>query len=354
MAKLPTLTTSYWPASDEPPLIDMTCGELLRLGAEKYPHAIALIDADGEVGARPSWTYRELLRESEQLAGALASRFPEGTHIAVWGANSPQWVITQFALALAGLVMVTVNPALKADELAYVLNQSKARGVFYQQEYRGTDLGSMIEAACRSSGITLDLIHRLDQIETLRPSGPVVLPELSPHAPVVIQYTSGTTGQPKGALLSHHSVTNNARMMAVLKEMNEQTINLAVAPLFHTAGCVANVLGSLQSGGTLLLPSTFDAASMLDLIAEEKVTYTFGVPTMLIALLEEQAANPRDLSSLETVFSGAATVPVDVVKRVEKCFGARLIIGYGQTEISPAITHTRLDDSAQDKSETIG
>jgi len=114
------------------------------------------------------------------------------------------------------------------------------------------------------------------------------------------------------------------------------------------------VLGSVQTRGTLLLPSAFDAQSMLDLIEQEGATYTFAVPTMLIALLNGQAEQPRDLSSLRTVFSGAATVPVEVVHRVEAEFGARLIIGYGQTETSPAITHTRLDDAAIDKSETIG
>ena len=252
--------------------------------------------------------------------------------------------------------MVTVNPALKKEELGYLLKQSKSRGIFYQTTYRGAKLLPIIDAACVSKNLKLEFIQPLDAIESLYISanGDEQLPEVSPQDPVMIQYTSGTTGRPKGALLSHHSVTNNARMMAYLKELDVSTINLAVAPLFHTAGCVANVLGTTQTGGAMLLPSAFDAASMLDLIAEEKVTYTFGVPTMLIALLEEQARNPRDLSSLEIVFSGAATVPVDVVKRVEKEFGVRLIIGYGQTETSPAITHTRLDDSATDKSETIG
>ena len=329
-------------------------GDILRQAANKYPNHIALIDADDPHGARRRWTYQALYEESEKLAKTLARQFPKGTHIAVWGANSPEWVITQFSLALAGLVMVTVNPALKVDELGYVLKQSKARGIFYQDEYRGTDLRVLIEEACATNDIGLTLIQQFGDIAIHAESAAIDLPDVSPQDPVMIQYTSGTTGRPKGALLSHHSVTNNARMMAALKALDENTINLAVAPLFHTAGCVANVLGSAQTYGTMLLPSTFDAASMLDLIAEEKVTYTFGVPTMLIALLEEQARSPRDLSSLETVFSGAATVPVDVVKRVEQSFGARLIIGYGQTETSPAITHTRLDDCAEDKSETIG
>lgn len=356
MHNYPRLTESYWPATRDEPLLDSSCAEIIRQAAAERANSVALIDANGQFGSRRQWTYLELFSASEQLAKALAKQFPKGTHIAVWGANSPEWVISQFALALSGLVMVTVNPALKEDELAYVLRQSKARGIFYQPTYRGANLRAIIDAACTSTNLTLELVHELDAISELAAaaSSDTQLPQVAPQDPVMIQYTSGTTGQPKGAQLSHHSVTNNARLMAHLKELDENTINLAVAPLFHTAGCVANVLGAIQTGGAMLLPSSFDAASMLDLIAEEKVTYTFGVPTMLIALLEEQAVNPRDLSSLKTVFSGAATVPVEVVKRVEKEFGARLIIGYGQTETSPSITHTRLDDSAEDKSETIG
>jgi fatty-acyl-CoA synthase len=356
MPNRPRLLESYWPATDDLPLIDSTCGDALREAATLRPDAVAIIDADGPFGSRRRWTYLELLTESEELAGALAGRFPKGTHVAVCGANSPEWVITQFALALSGLVMVTVNPALKVDELAYVLQQSKSRGIFYQAAYRGVDMRATIDAACDLNGSSLDVIERLDQLDAFLadavPAG--ALPAVSSGDPVMIQYTSGTTGNPKGAELSHYNVTNNSRFMAILKGVDETTINLAVAPLFHTAGCVANVLGSIQAGSTILLPSAFGAASMLDLIAEEKVTFTFGVPTMLIALLAEQAANPRDISSLKTVFSGAATVPVEVVKRVEAEFGVRLIIGYGQTETSPAITHTRLDDAPEDKSETIG
>ncbi len=356
MPAQPRLVESYWPATETEPLLDSTCGDVLRQAAELYPTATALIDADGPSGSRRSWTYLELLTEAEQLARCVAGRFPKGTHVAVFGGNSPEWVITQFALALSGLVMVTVNPALKVEELAYVLRQSKCRGIFHQAEYRGADMGSVIEQACDLNGGQLDVVHRLEDLDQVLAHWipAETLPTVEPDDPAMIQYTSGTTGNPKGAELSHHSVTNNSRFMALIKGIDHTTINLAVAPLFHTAGCVANVLGSVQAGCTMLQPSAFSAASMLDLIAEEKVTFTFGVPTMLIALLNEQAENPRDVSSLTTMFSGAATVPVDVVKRVEKEFGVRLIIGYGQTETSPAITHTRLDDSPEDKSETIG
>lgn len=350
------LTESCWPATGEYRLEATTCGGVLRAAAARWPEQLALIDADGPPGHRQRWTYAALSAEAERAAAALGARFEPGAHVAVWAANCPEWVILQFGLALAGLCLVTVNPALGAGELAYVLRQSRARGLFHARRYRGTDVGATIEAALSEPGVDVDHVVCMDRLPALLAEGgdATALPDPDPHAPAMIQYTSGTTGRPKGALLSHHGVTNNARLMALLKALDERTVNLAVAPLFHTAGCVANVLGMVQTGGTLLLPSAFDAPSMLDDIERERVTYTFAVPTMLIALLEEQARSPRDLSSLTTVFSGAATVPVEVVRRVEREFDARLIIGYGQTETSPAITHTRLDDADEDKSATIG
>jgi len=350
------LKESYWPATTEIPLLPTTCGSVLRDAARTMPDHVALIDAEGPPGARRRWTYAALLDAAEHTAQALLLRSVPGSHVAVWAGNSPEWIILQFGLALAGMVMVTVNPAYRLNELAYVLRQSRACAIFHQGRYRGVAMGDVIAAACREEGLTLDLTVCFDDFAAFiaSPAGERPLPPVAPSEPAMIQYTSGTTGQPKGALLNHHSVTNNARMMALIKEQDRNTVNLAVAPLFHTGGCVGGVLASVQTHGTLVLPAAFDADSMLDLIEQERATYTFAVPTMLLALLAAQAARPRDLTSLRTVFSGGAIVPVEVVRRVEAEFGARLIIGYGQTETSPAITHTRPDDDALDKSETIG
>ena len=351
---LSPLTKSYWPATRDIALIDTSCGEVLRATAARTPDQPALIDADGAFGQRRRWRYAELLADAERIAHACRARFEPGTHVAVWAANCPEWIIVQFGLALAGMVLVTVNPAYRPRELAYVLAQSRVQAVFHQREYRGLDMARAVREAREGSAV--EMVVCLDELAGFLEHGRASagLPDVAPDSRAMIQYTSGTTGQPKGALLNHYSVANNARIMALLKELDADTVNLAVAPLFHTAGCVANVLGTVQTSGTMLLPSAFDAASMLDLIEQERVTYTFAVPTMLVALLAAQAARPRDLSSLETVFSGAAIVPVDIVRRVEAEFGVRLIIGYGQTETSPAITHTRLDDDPIDKSETIG
>ncbi|MBI2801765.1 MAG: AMP-binding protein [Gammaproteobacteria bacterium] len=350
------LRESYWPATDDIPLLDTTCGGVLRAAAEAHPNRIALVEGHADPAQRRRWTYAALLAESERTARALLARFAPGEHVAVWAGNCPEWVILQFGLALAGLVMVTVNPGYRAAELAYVLRQSRARGVFHQAEFRGFAMRAAVEEIIATEALPIATVINLEDFAQFAASGDPnrALPAIAPGQPCMIQYTSGTTGSPKGALLNHYSVTNNSRLMAVIKELDGATVNLAVAPLFHTAGCVANVLGMTQIGGTLVLPPAFDAESMLDLIQSERITYTFGVPTMLIALLAAQARHKRDLSSLKTVFSGATIVPIEVVRQVEEQFGVTLIIGYGQTETSPAITHTRPHDNAQDKSETIG
>ncbi|MCC6708888.1 MAG: AMP-binding protein [Gammaproteobacteria bacterium] len=350
------LTESYWPLADDLPLLETSCGEVLRAAAAAHGERVALVEGQAEPASRRRWTYAALLDEAECCARALLNVFKPGDHIAVWAGNNPEWVIVQYGLALAGMVLVTVNPAYRAHELGYVLRQSRARGVFHGRDYRGLDMRALVDEAVRDEGSQLAAVVCLDELHAFVASNDkgAALPTVNPRQPCMIQYTSGTTGQPKGALLNHYSVTNNSRIMALVKALDGSTINLAVAPLFHTAGCVGNVLGMAQIGATLVQPAAFDAESMLDLIEQERVTYTFGVPTMLIALLAAQARKPRNLATLKTVFSGATIVPMEVVRQVEEQFGVTLIIGYGQTETSPAITHTRPHDNAVDKSETIG
>ena len=349
------LTLSYWPASTEYPLLETTCGDVLRGRVESHADHIALKEAHPEPSLRRSWTYAVLLQEAEAVAHGLLRHFSPGTHVAVWGSNRPEWVIIQFAISLAGMVMVTINPAYRILELAYVLRQSRCRGIFFQSDHRGIEMREAIAQALSHAGYDIELQVCFDELDTFGiADSRIPLPQVSPTEASMIQYTSGTTGQPKGAVLTHHGITNNSRIMAMLKGMNEKTINLAAPPLFHTGGCVGGVLATIQTGGTILLPDGFDAELMLDLVEQEKVSYTFAVPTMLIAMLETQKRKPRDLDSLRTVFTGGTIVPVDVVRRVEAQFEVCLIIGYGMTETSPAITHTRLSDTAEHKSETIG
>jgi fatty-acyl-CoA synthase len=350
------LTESYWPASQDAELYQTTCGSVLRASAARWPDKVALVDPGEEGRPVRRWTYSALLTEAEKVANLLAAQFPKGTHVAIYAANCPEWVFVQFGVALAGMVLVTVNPACNAAELGYILRQSRSRAVFHQQSWRSADMGALVDQAAAQEQLDIALKVNVDDPAGFPPQdvAPALLPEVVPGDPAMIQYTSGTTGYPKGVLLSHHQIANTSRIMAEVKELDESTINLSVAPLFHTGGCVGGVLGALQIGSTLILLRSFEPEFMLDLIEAEKVTYTFAVPTMLISLLQAQRQRPRDLSSLTMVFSGGATVPVSVVQDTEREFGVRLIIGYGLTESSPAITHTRPGDNTKDISETIG
>ncbi len=352
----PPLTQSYWPATQDAELFEVTCGDVLHEAARRAPDKIALVDpgADGKTIHR--WTYAEVEREAGRIAHILAKRFDKGTHVAIYAANCPEWIFVQFGVAMAGMVLVTVNPACNAAELGYILGQSRSEAIFHQHSYRGTDLSKTVDRAITDEGLDISLRINVDDSDALgEDTGEQVpLPSVSPHDPAMIQYTSGTTGKPKGVLLSHHQIANTSRIMAEIKQLGANTINLSVAPLFHTGGCVGGVLGAVQKCSTLILLRSFDAEFMLDLIEAEKVTYTFAVPTMLVALLEAQRRKPRDLDRLTMVFSGGSTVPVDIVRRTEDEFNVRLIIGYGLTESSPAITHTRPGDASIDISETIG
>ena len=348
------LTESYWPARADSPLLDTTCGDALRASAAAVPDKIALIEGNADPAARRRWTYAELLADSERAAQALLTRFEPGDHVAIWAANCPEWVILQFGFALSGMVLVTVNPAYRKAELKYVLEQSRAVGVFHQTTYRGNAMTDAMTAVAGELPQLREVIC-FDDFERFMVAAPgAALPSVAPGDAVMIQYTSGTTGFPKGAHLHHYGITNNSRLTALRRGAAGGKVDISAMPLFHTGGCVAGVLGTVQTEGTLILVTEFEPNLLLDLIEQEGAQYTLGVPTMLVAMLEAQTAQPRDLSSLESVVSGGATVPVDLVKRIEADMGVGFSILFGQTESGPVITMVNLEDSPQDKSQTLG
>jgi fatty-acyl-CoA synthase len=349
-----TLERAHFPMQTDQPLRETTVGSVLREAAAEWPDRIALVEADGNVTGR-RWTFAELLADSERLAGALLTRFQPGDRVALWAPNAPEWVVLEYALALAGLTLVTVNPGYQARELDYVLRQSKATGLFLVKDHRGNPLGDIAAQVAADLPNLREITDIEDHAALFREAGPVpALPAVSPNDPAQIQYTSGTTGFPKGVVLHHRGLTNNARIYYAKAELQPGSTTLNMMPLFHTAGCAIAVLGAVQHGVAMVLLRQFDPDAALDLIAAEGVNQLLGVPTMLIAAIEAQKARPRDVSSLATAGSGGSMVPPELVRAVTQTFGCRFFTVYGQTETSPLLTVVGPSDDFDDICHTIG
>ncbi|MBV8986581.1 MAG: AMP-binding protein [Acidimicrobiia bacterium] len=347
-----TLTEAYWPADTSVPLRNLTVGDLLREAAADSPDAVALVAGVPDDDRR--WTFGDVLVEAERAAAALLNRFEPGERVAVWAPNLPEWVLLEFAAGLAGVVLVTVNPAYRPEELRYVLDQSGAAGLFLLSEWRGNPMRASVEEV-RPPLPALRHVLRLDEwgefCESGKPNG---LPTVAAGDGAQIQYTSGTTGFPKGALLSHGGLTDNAALFAGIVELGPTDVYVNPMPMFHTAGCVLGALGTLAAGAMHVPVLAFDPCYVLELIERERGTMLLGVPTMQIACIDHPDVKTRDLSSLRAAVSGGSLVPAELVRRIESTLGVQFCIVYGTTECSPLVTMTRFDDTAEDKAETIG
>ena len=348
------LTTSHWPADTSTPVMETTVGGILRAAAAAGPDMLAMVGGVPDPAARRRWTYAELLAEAERAARALTARFAPGERVAAWAPNLPEWVILEYAAALAGLVLVTVNPALRPPELAYVLNQSGAAGIFLVPEFR-SPMAEFLREVRPDVASLRDVVYFTDWDDFMATvPADAVLPEVRPADIAQIQYTSGTTGFPKGAELTHRGLTNNARFYAGRIGVQPGEVYVNPMPLFHTAGCAMGVLGVAQRRGVHVPVLAFDPALVLELIESERGAVFVGVPTMMIAMLEHPDFGRRDLSSLRCAVSGGSPVPASLVRTVEERLGIRFSIVFGTTECSPLLTQVKLDDSEHDRAETLG
>jgi fatty-acyl-CoA synthase len=349
------LTESYWPADTSAELRDVTLGQLLREVAAEVPERIALVEGSRTCETRRRWTYAQLLQESEQVACALLKRFQPGERVAVYAPNSPEWVLLQHGASLAGLPLVPLNPAYKTGEAEVILRRCRAAGVFYAERFRDNDI----------AGTVTDLHSRIDRLREALPLDEVrsfvssqhnaaCLPAIASSDVVQIQFTSGTTGVPKGALLHHKGLINCARYTAERAEFPDGGVWINAMPMFHIAGSSVTRIGSLSKRGTFVLAPGFDPGGMLELIESERGNATLIVPTMILAMLDHEDFPRRDLSSLRTVLSGAANVPAALVERTRAEMGCRFTILYGQTEINGNLATTRRDDSVEDQTTTVG
>lgn len=349
-----TFSMSHYPATNAEPLREISVGALLRDVVAQTPSNLAL--TEGAVGEGRTWTYAELLEVSERVAAMLLQQFEQNERVAVWGHNLPEWVVLEYACALAGLTLVTVNPTFRPFELRYVLEQSAASGVVAvstDRDQRLLDIAQGVAGDVPSVREVLALDGICDWAASAS-AGRRLLPDVAPDAIAQIQFTSGTTGRPKGALLRHRSIVNNAWLYARRAGFTPAGTFLNPMPLFHTGGCVCCTLGPLSLGMNVVLPPAFDPDGVLSLLETNHVTDAGMVPAMLVAMLEHPHLAATDLSAWRVVTCGGATVPADLVRRVEAELGVRVSNTFGQTEASPVISQTYLDDSLEDKTETIG
>jgi len=349
------LTESYWPADNSEALRSITLGGLLREVAAEVPDRIALVEAVPDPMKRRRWTYAELLTDAERAARALLKHFGSGDCIAFCSPNCAEWIIVQHAVSLAGMVLAPINPAFREREIQTILSDSDAAGIFYAPKFRDND----IEATLSVLSARLPNLKRRIRIEDaaafFADHDPAeALPDTTPDQVLQIQFTSGTTGTPKGARLHHLGVVNSTRFVARRAGFPEGGVWLNAMPMFHVGGAVVTAMATLNSRGTYVLAPAFEPALMLELIESERANATLIVPTMILALLEHPDFKTRDHSSLRVILTGAATVPEALVKRTKDAFGCGVIILFGQTELNGVVTQTTLDDALEDQVQTLG
>jgi fatty-acyl-CoA synthase len=354
------LAKAYWPATDTAAGIrETTIGSVLRDAAGRAPGTTALIDGDPDRPDRRQWTYAELLADAERAARALLTRFTPGMRVAVWAPNSPEWVILEFGAALAGLTLVPVNPAYQGDELAHVLGHSEADGLFIADRFQQRDAGAVL-AEVRGRLPRLRDVLSFSEWDAFTASGDAPgatarpLPDVAPSSTAMVLYTSGTTGRPKGAELTHRGLTNNARLAFEAGGIGPGDVEVNPMPLFHVGGSVLFTLGPAQVTATQVLMSRFSPAVELELIEAHRGTLLCGVPTMLMALLAHPDLAKRDVSSLRRVITGGAVSPPALARRVEEALGVTYMIGFAQTEAGCVISLATGADPAGDRAETLG
>jgi fatty-acyl-CoA synthase len=349
-------TESHARGPSEPEVRDITLGGLLEWAAATAPDRIALIAGVPDPGKRRQWTYAELHTQSLRTARALRTRFKSGERVAIWAHNIPEWIMVEFGAAMAGVILVTVNPGLRPSEVEYILNQSRSAGILVVKEFRGSkmrDVAVELAPKCKE----LREIICFDDWDAFLASGDRAnppLPDVKSTDAVMIQYTSGTTGFPKGALLHHRGLVNNGAHTNDRQGLADGDVQVTTMPLFHTGGCVCCVLGAVSKRMTQVLVEAFEPGIVLELVATYRVNALLAVPTMLIGMMEHPSFNTADLASLKVICSGGSTVPAAVVTTLEDKLGVTFSIVFGQTECSPVCLMTWTSDTTRDKAETLG
>ena len=338
---------AWWPAEASVPLDRRAVGTVLRERAEAAPEALALCWF-GPQRRLERMTYRELHAAAARLASALQAEFAPQSRIAVWSPNAAEWLVLMYAVALAGMILTPLNPALADGELAVLLEQSGADAIYATGTYRGSDLGKRARAV--TAGRAVAVRSMADAWVDVEPSS---LVDVAADTPFLLQYTSGTTGRPKGVVLTHLAAVNSARFSNDALGLGTSDTRLVALPLHHVGGSVCTALPMLVCGGTVALEAGWDVDRAVDLVAASAATVLGGVPTMLLDLLDHAGVADGRLASVRLLSVGGSTVAPSLIRRLEATLGATVTVGYGQSE-APVTVTSRLDDSAEERATTIG
>lgn len=351
-----TLEQAYWEADRGVALADFTVGALLADRARAHPDRIAVVGVRHGTDEKVRLTYRQLFTEASRVAAGLLHLTERGSHVALWAPNVIEWPIVQYGAALAGMVLVALNPALREEELEYALSHSKAPILLHadvSRDYRMSDVATRLSRALPG----LRCVSLSDTATWQADDDDGAAAACAPHDPdrvAMLQFTSGTTGRPKGVPITHRAMVNVAKLTLEAVQAPPGAVCLNPLPLFHTAGCVIATLGPLWIGGTVVLVDRFAPGPVLKALREEDVAVLFYVPAVLGALLESQRASGDSAPQLHTIMGGASNVPAAMIADAEQTFGATIINLFGQTELSPVLTATRPGDSVEDRLATVG
>jgi fatty-acyl-CoA synthase len=351
---------SYAKGELEPPLLEQTIGESFEATVAAHPDREALV----EFATGRRWTWSELDRDVDALAiGLIRAGIGKGDRVGIWSPNCAEWTLVQYATAKIGAILVNVNPAYRTHELAFALRHSGTRLLISATEFKTSSYRAMIEEV-RDDVPALEDVWYLDQPEwsdhNVSDPGVTLLQAmtwtLSADDPINIQYTSGTTGYPKGATLSHRNILNNGYFTTELINLTEQDRLCIPVPFYHCFGMVMANLGCTSHGATMVIPAPgFDPETTLRCVAEEGCTALYGVPTMFIAMQNHPTFADHDLSSLRTGIMAGSICPVEVMKRcVNDMHMPEVGIAYGMTETSPVSCQTRVEDDLERRTASIG
>jgi acyl-CoA synthetase (AMP-forming)/AMP-acid ligase II len=363
---------SHWiPGLDEQPALRrLTCGGLLDDSVRSWPDHDALVYcAYGDSGPRISWSFGELRDRVRLVARALfAQGLRPGDRLALWATNVPEWILLQFGCSYAGVVLVPLNPLYRSAEVAYVLRRSQAAALVVEPANRGVSLWDLAQDAVKDAPDVRAVIALGDDLaadggigwsEFLAGAATVddalldVL-NVAPEDPAQIQFTSGTTGFPKGAMLRHGALTDNARLFAARAELPTHGGLCSGMPQFHCGGSVLATMGAFAVGSALMPLVTFDARRAIDTIDAQRARVLAAVPAMLLAIEGELERGGGSLASLERVCTGGSLVPPEIGRRWHERFGVTFTITYGLTEASPVITQSSPADSLELQIGTVG